>query len=54
MYKINAYFCQSYFGYVRAPGTSDVVLFDTELQANEYAKTVSAPPGVVLRVESVE
>ncbi|MCM3141706.1 hypothetical protein [Brevibacillus sp. MER 51] len=54
MYKITAYFCQSYFGYVRVPGTNDVVLFDTQLQANEHAKTVNAPPGVVLRVESVE
>lgn len=54
MYKINAYFGQSYFGYVRVPGTSDVVQFDTTLQANEYAKTVSAPPGIDLRVELVE
>ncbi|MFC8686371.1 hypothetical protein [Brevibacillus porteri] len=55
MYKINAYFeSGAQFGYVRVPGSIVHALFDTDFQANEYAKTISVPPGVSLQIESVE
>lgn len=54
MFKINAYYGATYFGYVRVPETSDAATFASEEQAHEYARTVSPPPGVILRVESVE
>ena len=54
MVKINAYYGESFFGYVRVPETSDAATFASEEQAHEYARKITPPPGVVLRIESLQ